>query len=33
MALCDTLEKGVETHQTTHEQWMQSCLKEVFLRH
>jgi type I restriction enzyme S subunit len=30
MALCDTLEKEIETHQTTQERWMQSCLKEVF---
>jgi restriction endonuclease S subunit/very-short-patch-repair endonuclease len=30
MALCDTLEKEIETHQTTQEHWMQSCLKEVF---
>ena len=28
MALFDTLEK--ETHQTTKEDWMKSCLKEVF---
>lgn len=30
MALCDTLEKEIETHQTTQEHWMQSCLREVF---
>jgi type I restriction enzyme, S subunit len=29
MALCDSLEKEIETHQTTQEQWMQSCLNEV----
>ncbi len=29
MALCDKLEQEIETHQTTQEQWMQSCLREV----
>ncbi|WP_113922176.1 restriction endonuclease subunit S [Cognataquiflexum aquatile] len=29
MALCDNLEQEIETHQTTLEQWMQSCLREV----
>lgn len=31
MALCDQLEKEIETHQTTQEHWMQSCLREVFM--
>ncbi|WP_282123611.1 restriction endonuclease subunit S [Algibacter mikhailovii] len=30
MALCDALEKEIETHQTTQEDWMRSCLREVF---
>jgi type I restriction enzyme S subunit len=29
MALCDQLEQEIENHQTTQEQWMQSCLREV----
>lgn len=29
MALCDQLEQEIETHQTTQEHWMQSCLREV----
>jgi len=29
MALCDRLEQEIENHQTTQEQWMQSCLREV----
>lgn len=29
MTLCDYLEQEIETHQTTQEQWVQSCLKEV----
>ncbi|MDO8968797.1 restriction endonuclease subunit S [Algoriphagus sp.] len=29
MALCDHLEQEIETHQTTQEHWMQSCLREV----
>ncbi|WP_170073256.1 restriction endonuclease subunit S [Mongoliibacter ruber] len=29
MALCDKLEQEIETHQTTQEEWMQSCLREV----
>jgi type I restriction enzyme R subunit len=29
MSLCDQLEKEIDTHQTTQEQWMQSCLREV----
>jgi type I restriction enzyme S subunit len=29
MALCDQLEQEIETHQTTQEDWMQSCLREV----
>lgn len=27
MALCDQLEQEIETHQTTQEEWMQSCLR------
>jgi len=27
MALCDQLEQEIENHQTTQEQWMQSCLR------
>lgn len=30
MALCDRLEKEIETQKTTQEEWMQSCLREVF---
>lgn len=29
MALCDQLEQEIETHHTTQEHWMQSCLREV----
>jgi type I restriction enzyme S subunit len=29
MALCDQLEQKIESHQTTQEQWMQRCLREV----
>lgn len=29
MYLCDRLEQEIETYQTTQEQWMQSCLREV----
>lgn len=29
MALCDKLEQEIETHQTTQEHWMQSCLRAV----
>ncbi|MGY6743373.1 MAG: restriction endonuclease subunit S [Cecembia sp.] len=29
MALCDQLEQEIETHQTTQEEWLQSCLREV----
>lgn len=29
MALCDQLEQEIETHHTTQELWMQSCLREV----
>lgn len=29
MDLCHKLEKEIDTHQTTQEQWMQSCLREV----
>lgn len=29
MALCDQLEQEFETHQTTQEHWMLSCLREV----
>ncbi|MCC5937713.1 MAG: restriction endonuclease subunit S [Lunatimonas sp.] len=29
MALCDQLEQEIETHHTTQEDWMQSCLREV----
>jgi type I restriction enzyme S subunit len=28
IALCDRLEQEIENHQTTQEQWMQSCLRE-----
>lgn len=30
MAQCDKLEQEIETHQTTQEHWMQSCLREIF---
>lgn len=30
MALCDRLEQEIETHQSTQEDWMRSCLREVF---
>ena len=30
MALCDHLENEIETRTTTQENWMQSCLREVF---
>ncbi|GAB2630391.1 restriction endonuclease subunit S [Belliella aquatica] len=30
MTLCDKLKKEIETHQTSQEQWMKSCLREVF---
>lgn len=29
MVLCDQLEQEIETHQTTQEKWMKSCLREV----
>jgi type I restriction enzyme S subunit len=29
MGFCDQLEKEIEVQQTTQEQWMQSCLREV----
>ena len=29
MTLCDKLEQEIETHQTTQEEWMQSCLRGV----
>ncbi|WP_373524573.1 restriction endonuclease subunit S [Aquiflexum sp.] len=29
IALCDKLEQEIENHQTTQEEWMQSCLREV----
>jgi type I restriction enzyme S subunit len=29
MSLCDQLEQEIETHHTTQEHWMQSCLREV----
>lgn len=28
--LCDKLDQAIQNNQTTQEQWMQSCLKEVF---
>lgn len=30
MTLCDRLEKEIETQKMTQEEWMQSCLREVF---
>ncbi|UJP63512.1 restriction endonuclease subunit S [Mongoliitalea daihaiensis] len=32
MALCDKLEQEIDTHQTTEEEWMQSCLRGVVER-
>lgn len=29
IALCDLPEQEIETHHSTQEQWMQSCLREV----